>query len=91
MKVPMIVRYPGSRLAGTIDDRLISFVDFAPTLLSQAGIEPPDYMDGQAFDGTYKVTNDRTYVHGAADRFDEHADMIRAVRNVQFKYLRNFN
>jgi len=90
MKVPMIVRFPGSCLAGTVDDRLISFVDFAPTLLSQAGIEPPDYMDGQAFDGKYKATNDRTYVHGASDRFDKHADMIRAVRNGQFKYLRNY-
>ena len=34
---------------GETDDRLISFVDFAPTLLSQAGIPVPGSMQGRAF------------------------------------------
>ncbi len=46
LEVPMIIRYPDGRRAGEKDDRLISFVDFAPTLLSMAGVNPPEYMDG---------------------------------------------
>ncbi|MEZ4703158.1 MAG: sulfatase [Rhodothermales bacterium] len=90
MRLPLIIRYPNQWRAGEVDDRLISFIDFKPTLLSMAGIEPPSYEDGQAFEGPYATEPPRTYVHGAADRFDEQYDMIRAVRDHRFKYLRNF-
>lgn len=90
LKVPMIIRFPGKWRAGEIDDRLISFIDFAPTLLSMCSIQPPEYMDGQAFEGKYQSHNPRKYIHAAADRFDEKYDMIRAVRDKRFKYLKNF-
>lgn len=89
LQVPMIIRYPNQISAGAVDDQLISFVDFAPTLLSMAGIQPPDYIQGQAFTGPYQASP-RTYIHAAADRFDEQYDMIRAVRDNRFKYLKNF-
>jgi hypothetical protein len=69
---------------------LISFVDFAPTLLSLIGERPLDYMQGQAFLGEYQAEKERDYIHGAADRFDEVTDAIRAVRDPQFKYIRNY-
>ncbi len=40
--------------------------------------------------GKYKVGTPRSYIHGQADRFDERVDLIRAVRNKRFKYLKNF-
>ena len=89
LHVPMIVRYPGGERAGEVDDRLISFVDFAPTLLSRAGIQAPDYMQGRAFDGEFEE-DERPYIFAAADRFDGHYDTIRAVRDKRYKYLRNF-
>lgn len=90
LRVPMIVRYPGRERAGEVDDRLISFVDFAPTLLSQAGIPAPGYMQGRAFDGEYAEEGERPYIFAAADRFDGHYDTIRAARDKRYKYLRNF-
>lgn len=90
LRLPLIVRFPDKRNAGEIDDQLVSFIDFKPTLLSLAGIEPPNYVDGRAFLGQYANTPKRQYIHGAADRFDEQYDMIRAVRDHKFKYLRNF-
>ena len=90
LRVPLIIRYPNASRAGERDDRLISFVDFPPTLLSMAGIKAPSYMQGQAFEGAYKTNIPRKYIHGHADRFDESIDMIRAVRNKRFKYLKNF-
>lgn len=91
LHVPLIIRYPNGFKAGERDRRLISFVDFPPTLLSMAGIPAPSYMQGQAFEGTFKAKTPRTFIHGHADRFDERMDMIRAVRNKRFKYLKNFH
>ena len=91
IKVPMIIRYPNKVRAGQIDERMISFVDFAPTLLSMVEIEPPDYYHGFPFEGIFKSKDDREYIHAAADRFDEYYDQIRAVRDKQYKYLRNYN
>jgi hypothetical protein len=90
MRVPLVIRYPDKKHAGTLDDQLISFVDFKPTLLSLAGILPSENLDGRAFAGKFKSKNKRKYVHGAADRLGELYDMIRAVRDNRFKYLKNF-
>lgn len=90
MQLPLIIRFPDQWRAGEIDDQLISFVDFKATAMSLAGMEPPDYVDGRAFLGSYASTPERQYVHGAADRFDRQYDTIRAVRDDRFKYLRNF-
>ncbi|OWW24500.1 hypothetical protein B4Q04_14380 [Zobellia sp. OII3] len=89
MKLPLVIRYPKKKNAGTIDNRLISFVDFKPTLLSLAGIQPPKNLDGRAFAGEFESKARRKYVYGAADRFDKQYDMIRAVRDNRFKYLKN--
>ncbi len=87
---PMIVRFPNKQQAGSKDDQLISFIDFAPTVFSLAGISPPDYLEGQAFLGAYQADQPRTYIHAAADRFDGFTDAIRAVRDKKFKYIRNY-
>ncbi|MDB4292591.1 sulfatase [Maribacter sp.] len=90
LNTPMIVRFPNKLKAGTTDDQLVSFVDFAPTLLSLTGAIPPDYMQGQAIFGEYKAEEERNYIHAAADRFDGFTDVIRAVRDKRFKYIRNY-
>ena len=91
IQVPLIIRYPGKWRAGEIDDQLISFVDFKSTTLSLAGIQPPSYVNGRAFVGEFADASPRTYIHAAADRFDNEYDTIRAVRDSRFKYLRNYN
>ena len=91
LKVPLIIRYPNKERSGERDGRLVSFVDFPPTVLSMAGIKAPSFMQGQAFEGKFRSTRDREFIHGHADRFDESVDMIRAVRSKKFKYLKNFH
>ena len=66
-------------------------MDFKSTALSLAGIQPPSYVDGRAFVGEFANASPRTYIHAAADRFDNEYDTIRAVRDARFKYLRNYN
>lgn len=91
IKVPLIIRFPNAAGAGTFDDQLISFVDFAPTLFSIAGIRIPEYIQGKAFLGKYKPWRERKYIHAAADRLDDQVDMIRAIRDHRYKYLHNFH
>ena len=91
LHLPLIIRYPDGWHAGQEDNQLISFVDFKSTVLSLADIEPPDYVSGRAFVGKHVTSPPRRYIHAAADRFDTEYDMIRAVRDERFKYLRNFN
>ncbi|MEW4922692.1 sulfatase-like hydrolase/transferase [Algibacter sp. 2305UL17-15] len=85
LKVPFMVK--GVAEKGRTD-RMISFVDLAPTMLSLAGIKPPEYLEGHAFLGEFD-SEERDYIFGSSDRFDEFTDRIRAVRNDQFLYLRN--
>jgi len=94
-RVPMIVRFPekyrhqapaapGSRAA-----RLVSFVDLAPTVLSLAGAAIPGHMQGSAFLGP-RAGKPREFVHLFRGRMDERYDMMRAVRDGRFKYIRNY-
>lgn len=84
--VPMLVRPPGGRAA--VEDRLVSFVDLAPTVLSLAGIQPPDWMDGVAFLGSHMAAAPE-FVFLHADRMDASLDRTRAVTDGAFRLVWN--
>ncbi len=95
LRVPFIVHFPDKyrhlspTAAGGSTDRLVSFVDFAPTLLSILGMDVPEVMEGKAFLGrTAKAPRD--YIFGASSRVDEVYEMSRCVRNKRYKYIRNY-
>src|SRR5690606_3240451 len=69
IKVPMLIRYPDKRAAGTLTDELVSSVDLAPSMLSLAGAETPEYIQGQIFLGDRKALP-RQYIYAARDRMD---------------------
>ena len=89
LHVPLIIRYPDGYRAGETENRLVSLMDLGPTVMSLIGIEPPDYMDGKAFAGTFEESP-RQYIYGSADRFDESTDMQRSVLDGRFVYIKNF-
>jgi arylsulfatase A-like enzyme len=89
LRVPMIVAWPDGRRAGAIDSTLFSFVDLAPTVFSLAGVEIPEYCQGQAILGE-QAASPRDYVFAASDRLDGFYDRIRAARDDRYKYLRNY-
>lgn len=92
---PLIVRFPqkfqhlAPAAAGQTVDRLVSFVDFAPTVLSLSGLQPPDHMQGTAFLGPH-AGPPRPHVYGARDRVDEAYDTSRSVRDRRYLYIRNY-
>ncbi len=97
LRVPMVVYFPAKwrHLApkeyapGVKSDRLISFVDLAPTLLSLAGVRPPATMQGFAFAGSFQ-TEPQTFLYGFRGRMDERYDLVRSVTDGRYVYLRNY-
>ena len=97
LRVPLIVRVPekfahlapGGYAAGGTSDRLVSFVDLAPTVLSIAGVDIPAYMQGSAFAGG-TPGDPPEYLFGFRGRMDERTDFSRAVTDGRMVYVRNY-
>jgi uncharacterized sulfatase len=97
LQVPVIVHFPEKwrHLAppeyrpGGESFRLIGFVDFAATLLSLCGIEPPAHLQGSAFAGPY-IAPEAQFQFGFRGRMDERIDMVRSVRDHRYIYIRNY-
>lgn len=87
--IPLMIRFPDGRHAGTVKEDFIGAIDFVPTMLGFAGIRPPvGAMQGQdIFGPDYRP---REYVFAARDRMDIAIDRMRAVRTKQYKYIRNY-
>ncbi len=97
LRVPLILYIPDTfaylrpkdYVPGGKSDRLVSFVDLAPTLLSLVGIKPPEWMQGHAFAGVYEEPP-QPYIYGFRGRMDERYDMVRSVRDQRYIYIRNY-
>lgn len=97
LRVPLVVYIPEAfahlrpddYAAGGETDRPVSFVDFAPTMLSLAGIEPPKWMQGHAFLGPY-ATAKQPYIYGFRGRMDERLDLVRSVTDGRYVYIKNY-
>lgn len=97
LHVPLIIRFPDKwrHLApadyqpGGTSDRLVGFIDFAPTLLSIAGVDIPGYYQGHAFAGRTPDPAE-AYAFGFRGRMDERPDACRSVMDGRYVYIRNF-
>jgi arylsulfatase A-like enzyme len=91
LHIPFIVKHPKGQKAGTVNNDLISSIDFAPSMLSIAGMEPPEYMQGKAFLGTKKSSLKNDYIFAARDRMADKYDRVRSVSDGTFRYVYNFH
>jgi arylsulfatase A-like enzyme len=82
------LRSPDYKVGGA-SDRLVSFVDFAPTVLSLASVKPPEWMQGRAFLGKF-IAAPNEFLHGFRGRMDERNDLVRSVTDGRFIYIRNY-
>jgi arylsulfatase A-like enzyme len=48
LRVPLLVRYPGKIVAGSVSRELVINADFAPTILDYAGLPAPAEMQGRS-------------------------------------------
>ena len=88
-RVPLIVRFPDGEDAGIVEDRVVQFVDFGPTVLSLCGVEPDERLDGVPFLGPH-AREGHGYAYSHADRFDAVYDRQRSVSDGRFRYVRNY-
>jgi uncharacterized sulfatase len=95
LKIPLIVHVPDKyqkrygMKPGTIDDRMVTFIDFAPTMVEIAGMEIPSGWRGKPFiPGDPKEQHE--YIYGISDRLDEAYEVARTIRTPEYRYIRNF-
>src|SRR5262249_54777167 len=97
LHVPLIVHFPEKHrdlapkeyAAGGKSDRLVSFVDLGPSMLSLAGLRPPETMQGHAFLGKHAAPA-QPYLYGFRGRMDERQDLVRSVTDGRYVYLHNY-
>ena len=89
--IPFIVKYPHGEYAGTVNNDLISSIDFAPSMLSIAGANIPEYLQGKPFLGPKASEEKNAYVFAARDRMADKYDRVRSVSDGTFRYVYNFH
>lgn len=93
--IPLILSGKPLNARNRVDQQLVSGIDFAPTALFLAGVPIPANIHGQVVSGIDPTrrgpTKPRSYIFAARDRMDNTYDMIRAVRDKRYKYIKNFN
>ncbi len=93
LRVPFIMHVPQkykkyvSQKMGTETNHIISFVDLAPTVLTLAGMDSPNYFEGKSI---LSASNNYEYAFGFRGRMDERYDMVRTVRDKKYRYIRNY-
>ena len=94
-KVPLLIHFPKKwqHLApyamGAQVDSVVSFVDMAPTLLYLAGLPTAKHFHGKNFLSKQALSQDN-YAYLYRGRMDERIDLSRAIRDQQYKYIRNY-
>ncbi|MGB1259777.1 MAG: sulfatase-like hydrolase/transferase, partial [Akkermansiaceae bacterium] len=97
LHVPLLVHVPEkykhlapeNYQSGGSTDRLVGFVDLAPTALSIAGVKPPKWQQGGAFMGKHSTAAPK-YSFGFRGRADERPDSSRSVTDGRYIYIRNY-
>ena len=98
LHVPLIVHIPekfahlrpDDYQTGGESERLVGFIDLAPTLLSLVGVKPPAHFQGHAFAGEHTAAP-QPFQFGFRGRMDERYDMLRTVCDGRYVYIRNYN
>jgi uncharacterized sulfatase len=85
--VPLLVRGPGVT-AGSVESRLVSLIDLAPTALAHAALPVPAWMEGRALLGA--TFPKRSQIFAARDRCGDAYDRIRAVITADHVLVQNF-
>lgn len=94
-RVPMIVRIPEKwkqwrpAQPGEWVEDPVSFVDLPATLFSLCGVETPANYQGRAFLGGEKAAP-REHVFLFRGRMDARYDNSRAIRDKQYRYMKNY-
>ncbi|MFB9052736.1 sulfatase-like hydrolase/transferase [Formosa undariae] len=95
-RVPFVVWFPEKYKhlspwgqGGIVSDELLNFEDLAPTVISMAGGEIPDYLKGSVLIGDKRST-EKDHLLLSSDRSDNGIDLVRTITDGRFIYSRNY-
>ena len=86
IQCPLVIKWIEKKSSDR-NDQMVSFIDFAPTLIDLAALKIPDYLEGVSL---YNK-DQRNYIYASSDRFDEFSDSRKCVRNKKFKLILNLD
>ena len=99
LRVPLIVHVPeqyrhlipanSDNDVRSLRHKMVSFIDFGPTVLSLAGIATPESMQGQAFLGKLADHN-RPYNYSFRSNQGKHYDPLRGITDGQYSYVKTY-
>jgi N-sulfoglucosamine sulfohydrolase len=103
-RIPLAIRWgSGIKISGRVIDDFISTTDLAPTFLMLAGIKVPEVMSGKSLvnilqsssEGIVDAENRSFVLHGKERHVPGQEENmggypVRAIRNHDFLYIRNF-
>lgn len=87
IRIPMIIRWPGTIRAGQVSRHLVMSIDICATLLDAAGITPPIPLHGRNLFGDSVA--DRRFIFAARDRMGDTHDAMRCIRSKEHKLILN--
>ncbi|WP_245189633.1 sulfatase-like hydrolase/transferase [Lunatimonas salinarum] len=88
LHIPDKYRHLAPHLSGEETDQMVSFVDFAPTVIGLAGAKVPDRMEGRDF--LARKPSRAAYSFGYRDRADDCYEVARSVFDGRYLYVRHF-
>ncbi|MCG8696749.1 MAG: sulfatase [Bacteroidales bacterium] len=92
IRTPLVISWKGNIKANTRTDAMVSWIDIFPTLLDIIGVETPNNLDGESFNGvlTGKDNAHREYIYTThTGDVNMNVYPIRSIRSDKFKYIMN--
>ncbi len=89
LKIPLIIyippKYQGEERKD-LENKIVSLIDLPATILAMGDVKAPKSYQGHDIFGAHK----ERYSYGFRGRMDESLDLVRSLRDKQFRYVRNF-
>jgi arylsulfatase A-like enzyme len=92
--MPLVMRYPGHIASGRTIERVVSFVDLAPTLLEIAGESVPESMQGRSLVRLLKDPSSARHRDECFLEYDEQKGKKYPARGIvtsRYKYIDYLN
>ena len=89
LHVPFVVMGPNNYVPkNSVRNDLVNMLDLSATTLSWAGVDVPNWYEGQNLFS--KNFTPRVFVGAHKDRLDHTIDRVRTIRTEKYRYVRNY-
>ena len=89
LHVPFVVMGPNKYVPkNSVRNDLVNMLDLSATTLSWAGVDVPNWYEGQNLFSKNFIP--RVFVSAHKDRLDHTIDRVRTIRTENYRYIRNY-